>query len=162
MDRVWTLEEGEGPVVAVAVHHGHAVRPDVERALAIGPEERLREEDPFTGAWTSVAPTRVVVHRSRFEVDMNRERDDAVYSGSAWGRPVWKGGASAPADVAARSLEEYDAFYAAVGSLLGEVVARHGRAVVLDLHSYNHRREGPGGPEADPAGNPDVNLGTGS
>jgi len=34
--------------------------------------------------------------------------------------------------------------------------------VVLDLHTYNHRREGPVGPVADPAANPEVNVGTGT
>ena len=34
--------------------------------------------------------------------------------------------------------------------------------MVLDLHSYNYRREGPEGPEADPSGNPEVNIGTGT
>ncbi len=31
-----------------------------------------------------------------------------------------------------------------------------------DLHTYNHRRDGPGGPTADAAGNPEVNIGTGT
>jgi hypothetical protein len=33
---------------------------------------------------------------------------------------------------------------------------------LLDIHSYNHRREGPSAPPADPATHPEVNLGTGS
>jgi hypothetical protein len=37
---------------------------------------------------------------------------------------------------------------------------RFGHVVVLDLHSYNHRRDPSG--EAAPADNPDVNVGTGS
>ena len=43
-----------------------------------------------------------------------------------------------------------------------DIEARHGRFVVFDLHSYNHRRSGPEGPPADPAANPDVNVGTGT
>jgi hypothetical protein len=39
---------------------------------------------------------------------------------------------------------------------------RFGRFVVLDLHTYNHRREGPEGPSADPTANPEVNVGTGT
>jgi len=34
--------------------------------------------------------------------------------------------------------------------------------VILDLHSYNHRRDGPDKPAADPEGNPEVNIGTGT
>jgi len=39
---------------------------------------------------------------------------------------------------------------------------RYGRFLVLDLHSYNHRRDGPDQPPADPQGNPQVNVGTGT
>src|ERR687884_306413 len=41
-------------------------------------------------------------------------------------------------------------------------IRRGQRFVVLDLHSYNHRRSGPEAPPADPAGNPEINVGTGS
>ena len=34
--------------------------------------------------------------------------------------------------------------------------------MVYDLHSYNHRRNGSDGPAADPEGNPQVNVGTGT
>jgi N-formylglutamate deformylase len=58
-------------------------------------------------------------------------------------------------------LEEYDAFYDAMRRLLSEFSEQHGSFVVLDLHTYNHCREGPNGPPADPASKPEVNLGTG-
>jgi hypothetical protein len=37
-----------------------------------------------------------------------------------------------------------------------------GRFVVLDFHSYNHRRSGPDAPPADPVFNPEINVGTGT
>ncbi len=155
-----TVEEGEGPLIALAVHHGHAVRPDVERLLALEPTERRREEDPFTGRWTALAPCRIVVHRSRFEVDMNRAPEEAVYRGpeQAWGLDVWR--VPLPDEVVARSLALREEFYEALEALVRARVERHGRAVVYDLHSYNHRRSGPDAPPDDPERNPDVNLGT--
>jgi N-formylglutamate amidohydrolase len=57
-----------------------------------------------------------------------------------------------------QSLRLYDDFYAHLRHLLERLVARHGRVVVFDLHSYNHIREG--GAAADPQQNPEVNLGT--
>ncbi len=39
---------------------------------------------------------------------------------------------------------------------------RHGRFLVLDLHSYNHRRGGPDAPPASPQENPQINVGTGT
>ena len=91
-DQIWRLHVGSGPLIATAIHDGHDVRDDVASHLALSDSERLREEDPFTGQWTQVAPTRVVGMRSRFEVDLNRPREKAVYRTpeDAWGLTVWK------------------------------------------------------------------------
>jgi N-formylglutamate deformylase len=158
----FTIELGDGPLVAVAIHDGHEVRPEVAALLALSGTERLREEDPFTRYWVDVASTRVVVHRSRFEVDLNRPRAAAVYQvpADAWGLEVWR--APPPRPLVERSLAQYDTFYAALERLLAGKIRRHGRCVVYDLHSYNHRREGPAAQPADPAANPQINVGTGS
>jgi len=160
--RMWELERGDGPLVAVALHSGHAIRDELAGMLALDNQARLREEDPFTGEWTSMAPSRCVVLRSRFEVDLNRPRDSAVYRtpADAWGLEVWK--REPPDDLVARSLNEYDSFYDAIGGLLSDLERRYGGFVVFDLHSYNHRREGSDGPPADEVGNPQVNVGTGT
>jgi N-formylglutamate amidohydrolase len=158
----FVLVAGDGPIVATAVHHGHALRPEIQARIALDDATRLREEDPFTGRLAAVAPTSLVATRSRFEVDLNRPRDNAVYRtrNEAWGLSVWR----EPCDdaVVARSLAVYDAFYATLERVLGERARRHGRLVVLDVHSYNHRRGGPDAPPADPASNPEINVGTGS
>ena len=153
---------GEGPLVATAIHDGHVVRPEVAELLALDDAQRLREEDPFTAEWTTLAPTRVVGLRSRFEVDLNRPRDGALYltPEQAWGLTVWR--RTLPANVVAHSLAEYDAFYSLLRRLLDEKVHRHGRFVVFDIHSYNHRRDGPDAPPADPLANPEINVGTGT
>jgi hypothetical protein len=158
----WQMERGAGPLVATAIHDGCLVRTEVLEQMALDRPGRLREEDPHTAQWTSVAPTRIVGLRSRFEVDLNRPRDKAVYRTpeDAWGLQVWKG--ELPDHLAARSLAEYDLFYEVVHALFAELAARHGRFVVFDLHSYNHLREGPDGPPADPRGNPQINVGTGT
>ncbi len=154
--------ELEAPLIAAAIHAGHAVRPEIAERLAIDEAARLREEDPFTDRWTEVAPTRIVGTVSRFEVDLNRPREGAIYrtAEQAWGLEVWKG--PLPESVVEGSLQRYDAFYAEVRRLLDEAERRFGRFVVLDLHSYNHLREGAGSRPADPQQNPDVNVGTGS
>jgi N-formylglutamate deformylase len=154
--------EFEGPLVAAAIHAGHAVRPQMAELLAIDEATRLREEDPFTAVWTLVAPIRVVGTVSRFEVDLNRPRSGAVYRTpeEAWGLDLWN--EPLPEALIESSLHRYDAFYTEVGRLLDEVNQRYGRFAVLDLHSYNYRRDGAGSPAADPMLNPDVNVGTGS
>jgi glutathione synthase len=161
-ERGWTQVLGEGPFVAVASHNGHELRPEVRDLAKLPDQDRLREEDPFTGEWTSIAPTRFVAKRSRFEVDLNRARHEAVYLGpdDAWGLDIWK--EPLPSAIVDRSLSEYDAYYAALREVLVGLEREHGAFVVFDLHSYNHLREGPDGPAADPEKNPEVNVGTGT
>jgi N-formylglutamate deformylase len=158
----WRKQRGDEPIVAMAIHDGHEVRDEVGALLALPDADRLREEDPFTGEWAGAFGTHVVVHRSRFEVDMNRPRKSAVYRRpeEAWGLDVWRD--EPPDELIARSLGQYDAFYRAMRRLLSSMAKRFGRFVVLDLHSYNHRRTGPDGPWADEVDNPQVNVGTGS
>ncbi|MGV3759529.1 MAG: N-formylglutamate amidohydrolase [Actinomycetota bacterium] len=149
------------PLVATAIHAGHDLRPEVAAAIALDDAQRLREEDPFTDRLTSAGGIPVVVHRSRFEVDINRPREAAVYTSpeSAWGLDVWR---DQPSDgLVERSLALYDRFYEDLAVVLDEL-ALQGPFLVLDLHSYNHRRDGAGRPAAPPAENPEINVGTGS
>ena len=159
-DQLWQASQSYGPIIALANHHGHALRPDVQSLIALDEGTRLREESPFTGYWAMVAHSYMVSLRSRFEVDLNRPRESAVYltTEDAWGFQVWK---SPPPDALLdASLAQYDAYYATLEQMCREKQAQNGRFVVLDLHSYNHRQEGPEGSEADPVANPEVNIGT--
>ncbi|MHA6692999.1 N-formylglutamate amidohydrolase, partial [Devosia sp. A449] len=76
---LWSLERGASPIVGTAIHNGHRLRDDVGAAMALDEAGRLREEDPFTEFVIRDVPNRVVFHRSRFEIDLNRDRDGAVY-----------------------------------------------------------------------------------
>ncbi|MGF1479760.1 MAG: N-formylglutamate amidohydrolase [Cyanophyceae cyanobacterium] len=160
MPQLWTLTQGDQPVIAVALHDGHDVRPEVEKLFALSRDERKREEDPFTARWTDIADTRLVVLRSRFELDLNRPRHKTVYlqPEDAWGLKVWR--EPPPADILERTLAEYDAFYSTVKELCQSFEQRYGHFVIYDLHTYNHYRDGQHASPAAPSHNPEVNLGT--
>ncbi|MBN2848426.1 MAG: N-formylglutamate amidohydrolase [Coriobacteriia bacterium] len=157
-EELFVVHLGDGPVVALALHAGHALRPEVAARTALSDSDRLREEDPLTDEVARVVPTRIIVKRSRYEVDLNRPRERAIYT-DAWGLAPWT--EPLPPDVTERSLMIHDAFYETLAQTVEAVLARHERAVVLDLHAYNHRRSGPEALPDDPAENPEVNLGTG-
>ena len=152
---------GPSPIVALALHAGHAVRSELAPYLAISEDDRLREEDPWTARMAPDGITRIEVLRSRFEIDLNRPQFRAVYQGpeDAWGLDVYHG--ELPDDVDRVSRDVYDAFYAEAYTVLTQVIRDFGHFVVLDLHSYNHRRDGVGAPAAPLSENPEVNLGTG-
>lgn len=154
------MTTGDDPLVATAIHAGHRLRPEVEALTKLSEAHRLREEDPFTDHWIGVAQNSINVDVSRFEVDLNRPRDKAVYvrPEDAWGLDLWESEPSAA--MVERSLEIYDRFYEELGQLCDRVIEAHGKVVVLDIHSYNHRRRGSDAPVDDPELNPEINLGT--
>lgn len=155
----WDLVLGQGPVIAAAVHDGHAMRASLQQYLHIDTPSRRRDEDPLTGLFTTVGDVRLRARRSRFEVDLNRPRDKALSGDPAdtWGIRFWKEGL--PDDEIQRSLAIHDRFYAMLAELLDALLQRHGTLLLLDLHSYNHRRDGADGPHAPAEANPDIDLG---
>lgn len=157
---MWTLVRSNSPVLTTAIHDGHAVRADLADRFALSEAERLREEDPFTGQAAAAHPNHLIAHRSRFEVDLNRGEAEAVYATpeQSWGMQVWK--SPLRQDEIEASLDYHRAFYRQARLTLEDMARRHRRFVVLDLHSYNHRRDGPDAPAADQAGAPDINIGT--
>src|SRR5688572_1430286 len=120
-DQCWTVREGPGPVVATAIHDGHELRPEVAEAMRLSDADRLREEDPFTGQAIIDVATHVIAHRSRFEFDLNRQRDEAVYVASkqCWGLDVWR--EPPPPDLVERSQAIHAAYYAMLAQLLDAV-----------------------------------------
>ena len=158
--RWWTIQRGPGPVVATAIHDGHELRPEVAEVIQLSDDERLREEDPFTGQAICDVPTHIIAHRSRFEFDLNRGADEAVYltTDQSWGLEVWQ--APPSASLVERSLSIHAAYYAMLGEVLDGIAGDHDRFLLIDVHSYNHRRDGPDAPATAQDAAPDINIGT--
>ncbi len=156
----WTIVEGPSRIAAVALHNGHDLRPAVAARAGIDGSDRQREEDPHTDRLTEVTPARVVVDRSRFEVDLNRPIEEALCLApdDCWGLDLWTEPPTRELIEGSRHL--HAAFYSEMERVLGRIQERFERFVVLDIHSFNHRRGGPDAPPDDPAVNPDVNVGT--
>lgn len=156
------IQDGSTAVITTALHAGHRLRPEVAAIIALDEATRLREEDPHTDVIADIGVSRIVAHDSRFQVDLNRARSEAVYLApeQAWGLDLWLGTPSS--ELVRESREAHDAFYAAAARLLDAAAELHGGFVVLDVHSYNHRRGGPDAPPASDLTDPEVNLGTAS
>ena len=155
----WAIHHSGGPVLATAVHAGHELREELRGHLAVDGEALRREEDPLTDVWASVGDNVFCNYNSRFEVDLNRSREKALSTNKAdtWGLEVW---ASRPDDAAIeRSLRQHDAFYAMMRQWLEALIEQNGKVLLLDLHSYCHRRDGPYAEPAPQADNPDIDLG---
>jgi hypothetical protein len=153
------VQRSDDCVVATAIHDGHGLRDTARAAMALDEAGRLREEDPYTGEAVRDAPTHVIANVSRFECDLNRGEGEAVYATpeQSWGVQVWR--EPPTGSLVEDSLRYHRAFYAMMRQLLDEVASR-GPFVLLDVHSYNHRRGGPFAPPTPQEQAPDVNIGT--
>ena len=124
------------------------------------PTGGVREEDPYTEFFIRDLPNRIVVHQSRFAVDLNRDRAEAIYlkPGQSWGVQVFSQAPSA--DLVRQSMRIHDDYYASLRTFLRQLEEQFGRFVLLDVHSYNHRRDGPDAPPTRADLMPQVNIGT--
>ena len=155
----WEISRNDGPVIATAVHAGHRVRPELLSRMALYDAERRREEDPLTDMLAGVGDQTFRARVSRFEIDLNRPETEAVYlePSDAWGLTVWN---EKPADEMVRaSMQMRTDFYEMMRGWIEESIAEHGRVLLLDLHSFNHRRDGPDADPAPVSDNPDIDLG---
>jgi hypothetical protein len=156
----WTVHRGASSVLGTAIHNGHEVDPALEDQMALPEQDRLREEDPFTEFIIRDLPNRIAFHRSRFAVDLNRPRDQAVYLSpeQSWGLKVW---ARKPTpEMVAQSLRMHDHYYRMLRTILQDLEEEHGIFIVLDIHSYTHRRDGADATPTAAALTPEVNIGT--
>lgn len=148
------------PIIGTAIHNGHYIRPELRDNLLISDADRKREEDPYTNNIIQSFENRIVVSTSRFEVELNRNRDRAIYKTPAdcWGLEVWK--KMLTEKEIEQSLSEYDNFYRRLDSAVAETITTFGYAIIVDVHSYNHHRLGLGKPFDSSEENPQIILGT--
>lgn len=156
------MQDPSSPIIVAAVHDGHNIREELLEYLALGDNSRLREEDPFTGKWLPISKNTITSETSRFEVDLNRPREKAVYlkPEDSWGLKVWK--EEIPDEIYKRSLKKYSEFYSQLEKEIKNHLKRNKTIVVYDLHSYNYKRDGASKPPEPDEQNPELNLGTGT
>jgi len=125
------------PYVCGAVHDGHQFRKKLWDNCLHTEYDRWFEEDPCTKEFVKTHPIVMAGCDSRFEYDLNRDPDNAIYE-DAWGKKLWK----EPLDTTQRkkSLNKHAAFYSVVQALLQKLEEKFGVVVVYDMHSYNWRR----------------------
>lgn len=159
MSPVYEIIAFNTPLIAVALHSGHQVDADVRSDMCLSEQERAREEDPYTDFLADLPVSKAIVHLSRFQVDLNRTPGKAIYRRpeDAWGLKVWR--AAPDAVMEPRFMDSYTRFYEEMGRLIRQTIQVFGRFLVLDLHSYNYRRDDPF-QAAPAAAAPEINLGT--
>ncbi|MDG5491959.1 N-formylglutamate amidohydrolase [Psychroserpens sp. SPM9] len=120
-----------------AVHDGHQFRKDLWDNCIHTEYERWYEEDPETKNMVISHPILIAGCDSRFEYDLNRDPDNAVFE-TAWGKQLWH----EPLSEAEKnkSLDKHANFYKVVYALVSKLEAKFGLAIIYDMHSYNWQR----------------------
>lgn len=125
------------PYICGAVHDGHQFRKSLWDNCLHSEYDRWYEEDPCTKAMVQSHPIVIAGCDSRFEYDLNRSPETAIYT-DAWGKQLWR--SPLPTHEIDHSLQKHGAFYEVVSALVGKIESLYGKALVFDMHSYNWKR----------------------
>lgn len=128
---------GYVPYACAAVHNGHQFRKELWEPCLHTEYERWYEEDPETLNMVKSHPIVISGSDSRFEYDLNRAPDSAIYY-DAWGKQLWKYPLSE--EMIDKSLRKHTNFYKVVHTLIEKLESKFGFCTVYDMHSYNWKR----------------------
>lgn len=125
------------PYVCAAIHNGNKLRSDLSHITHLSEKERWYEEDPNTADFITSFPIVIEANDSRFEYDLNRSPDDAIYT-EAWGKKVWKKELMDAQKEA--SIRKHKNFYKVIDALVKKIEGEFSGCIVYDIHSYNYKR----------------------
>ena len=125
------------PYACGAVHDGSQFRKELWENCKHTAYERWFEEDPATKEMVQSHPIVIAGMDSRFEYDLNRAPDTAIYD-DAWGKQLWH--QPLPDTMKEKSLTKHANFYKVVHALISKLEEKFGVCVVYDMHSYNWKR----------------------
>jgi len=124
-----------------AIHAGNRIRDELREVVEVSPADQYREEDPGTEKFIQDFPIQIISLDSRFEYDLNRSSDRAVYltPDMAWGLTVWN--RPLTEEEINISLAKHQEFHQLMDIVTDFLVQQNNRAFIFDLHSYCYQRE---------------------
>ncbi|RDY61481.1 N-formylglutamate amidohydrolase [Flagellimonas nanhaiensis] len=125
------------PFVCGAVHDGHQFRKSLWENCLHSQYDRWYEEDPCTRQMVSTQPIIIAGRDSRFEYDLNRPPEEAVFE-TAWGKQLWR--TPLVEHEKETSLRKHNNFYEVVQVLFDKLESKYPKVIVFDMHSYNWKR----------------------
>ena len=149
----------DSPIWAFAIHDGHQIDEQLLPYMLLTSAERLREEDPYTALFAELPVNQFIVGTSRFQLDLNRKIEDAVYlrPEQAWGLKVWS--PNLPQSWKEKLYRTHHDIYFLIDRHIERTIHKYGYFILLDIHSYNAKRTGPT-EVIDTEKNPQINMGT--
>ncbi|MEE2525079.1 N-formylglutamate deformylase [Hyphobacterium sp. HN65] len=149
MSEVFSLREGQSPLVINVPHAGTDVPPVILERMT-QEARRLPDTDWFVDRLYAFAAdmdgTILKANYSRFVIDLNRDPGgQSLYPGQATtglvpaelfdGAPVYEGAAPDEAEIEQRRADFFDPYHQALSEQIARVRAIHGYCVLYDAHS---------------------------
>ncbi|MEN8116647.1 MAG: N-formylglutamate amidohydrolase [Bacteroidota bacterium] len=142
----------------VALHSRNKIRPEIIKKLAVSKKERFCDEDPYTELFIKKFPIQIIARDSRFEYDLNRDRENCIYKEykRKWHLQVWDKTLSKKEKEI--SCLKFDEFFE-LTDMVCEYLLRQNKFVVLfDMHSFCFQRSEQTEWFNNPK--PEINIGT--
>ena len=124
----------------VTLHAASRIRPQLLNNIAVSKKERFYDEDPFTEQFIRNFPIKIIALDSRFEYDLNRNRDSCIYKKykKKWNLKIWN---DLPSDAEKQiSYLKFDEFYGLMDIVNEFIVKNHKYAFLFDMHSFCYQR----------------------
>lgn len=127
------IQSYDQPVVALMPHTGHHVREEILSKMSIEEDDRATDEDARLTGLVAEFPIQVFGLDSRYEYDLDRKKDDAIYLKpfQCWGKKVWVNPPSK--DEIEVSLQKYDEFHDLLDYLYDEFLKINSKLVVVHV-----------------------------
>lgn len=159
LEIIYQITNVDSPFWSFAIHDGHLISEDLLPYMNLSKAERLREEDPHTASIANLPINQFSVSTSRFQLDLNRNLENAIYlrPDQAWGLQVFS--SALPESYISKLHKQHQSIYYTLERHIENTIRHYGYFVVLDIHSYNAKRES-SEEIIDEEHNPQINLGT--
>ena len=125
------------PIVCVALHNGHNIRPELKKSFLLSNNEQLFEENPYTDELISSFPIQLMGNDSRFEYDLNRAKALSTHYKASSKKTVW----DKPFNAKQRAIShaKHRSFYNVLKALISVVEKRFTNAIIFDIHAFNYK-----------------------
>ena len=124
----------------IVLHANSRIRAELIEKTALTKEQRHRDEDPFTELFIKKFPVQIIARDSRFEYDLNRDRESCIYKKykKKWDLLIWKQEPNAKEREV--SCEKFDEFFNLMEITCDFLLKQNRYAFIFDMHSFCYRR----------------------
>ncbi len=125
------------PYICFSTHSGSKISKKSLKNIAISQRKRKYHEDPHTADFIVSMPIMAQGLDSRYEYDLNRSPENAIYD-EFLGDKVWK----KPLTKAQKEiyLQKHQNFYTVISVLVKTLERKFKACIVYDIHAFNYKK----------------------